>query len=112
MALLEIPTRNDLPCWEQQVVLDGIPFILQFYFNPRMNDGAGKWMLSISDQNRNLLVAPVPITTAWGLFDRFIELINLPGTIFAFDTSGQNTDPGQFELGDRVRLLYLEAGST
>jgi hypothetical protein len=35
----------------------------------------------------------------------------LPGTLFAFDTSGNNADPGQFDLGANVRLYYLEAGT-
>ncbi|CAM6004895.1 unnamed protein product [Sphagnum balticum] len=70
------------------------------------------WFLTLADQNRNMLVAPVPIVVNWPLFDRFIDLVDLPGTIFAFDTSGNNKDPGQFDLGNTVRLYYLEAGST
>lgn len=112
MALLEIPTRNDLPSYEQTVNLDGTSYILALYFNPRINNSTGKWMLTLADQNRNMLIAPIAVVASWPLFDRFINLANLPGTIFAFDTSGQNLDPGQFDLGDRVRLYYLEGGST
>lgn len=112
MALIEIPTRTDLPSYEQQVKLDGVAYIIALYFNPRINDGAGAWMITLADQNRNMLCAPVVITVNWPLFDRFIDLVDLPGTIFAFDTSGNNQDPGQFDLGNRVRLLYLEANST
>ena len=111
MALLEIPTRNDLPSYEMSVTLDGTAYILQLYFNPRINEGAGAWMISLSDVNRNLLVAPVPVIVNWPLFDRFIDLTTLPGTLFAFDTSGNNANPGQFDLGNNVRLFYLEEGT-
>jgi hypothetical protein len=113
MALQEIPTDNTgLPSYEEAIVLDGTQYIIALYFNPRINDGEGKWFLTLADQNRNMLVAPVPITVNWPLVDRFIDLVELPGTIFAFDTSGNNEDPGQFDLGSRVRLYYLEANST
>lgn len=112
MALLEIPTRNDLPSYEQQVKLDGTSYILALYFNPRLADGNGKWMITLADQNRNMLVGPVAVVVSWPLFDRFIDLVELPGTIFAFDTAGNDEDPGQFDLGGRVRLFYLEGGST
>jgi hypothetical protein len=113
MALLEIPTDNTgIPSYEQAVQLDGTTYILALYFNPRINDGEGKWFLTLADQNRNMLVGPVPVTVNWPLFDRFIDQVELPGMIFAFDTSGNNLDPTQFTLGTSVRLYYLEAGST
>jgi hypothetical protein len=111
MALLEIHTDNTLPTYEQAVILDKTQYIITLYFNPRINNGAGKWFISLADQNRNLLCAPVPVNVNWKLFNRFTDLTTLPGTIFAFDTSGQSTDPGQFDLGARVRLYYLEAGT-
>lgn len=111
MALLEIPTRNDLPVYEMTVKLDGIQYIIALYFNDRINDGEGRWMITLANQNRKMLVGPVPVIVNQGLFDRFIDLVQLPGTIFAFDTAGNNEDPGQFDLGNRVRLYYLEAGT-
>lgn len=112
MALLEVPTNNSLPAYEMTVTLDGTNYIVALYFNPRLADGAGKWMISLSDQNRNLLIGPVPVVANWTLFDRFFADNPPKGTLFAFDTSGQDLDPGQFDLGDRVRLFYLEAGTT
>jgi hypothetical protein len=112
MALKEIPTRNDLPSYQMLVTLDGTNYTVALYFNPRINNGAGEWMITLADQNQNMLCAPVPVIVNMPLFDQFIDLVELPGTIFAFDTSGNNSDPGQFDLGDRVRLFYLEADST
>lgn len=111
MAVIEIPTRNDLPSYQQQVTLDGVPYVISLYFNARINNGVGKWFISIADQNSNLLCAPVPVVASWPLFDRFIDQITLPGTLFALDTAGNNEDPGQFDLGSRVRLYYIEDGT-
>lgn len=112
MALIEIPTDNSLPSLTEQVKLDGTSYILQLNFNPRSAAGAGKWFITLADQSGNMLVGPVPVVVNWGLFDRFVDLVDLPGSIIAFDTSGNDEDPGQFDLGGRVRLFYLEADST
>lgn len=113
MAVVEIPTRNDLPVYQEQVTLDGVAYNMQFYFNQRINDNQGKWFVTLADQNNNMLVGPVPVVVNWPLFGRFIDqdMGQPPGSIFAFDTSGQNLDPGQFDLGARVRLFYLQTGT-
>ena len=108
MAIIEIQTRIDLPAYEQLVKLDGVNYLIALYFNPRINNDEGRWFITLGDKNRNLIVAPVPIVVNWPLFDRFIEFPIPPGTIFAFDTSGQNKDPLQFDLGSRVRLFYAQ----
>ena len=105
MALIECPTRKDLPAYKYVTTLDGTSYQLDFTFNDRMS----KWFLSISDSQGNVIVDPVPIVATWPLFDRFKDARLPPGTLFAFDSSGQNMDPGRFDLGDRVRLLYQEA---
>lgn len=114
MAVLEIPTRNDLPSYEMQVQLDGQTYTLQLYFNPRQNDGAGAWEITLADQNRNMLAGPVPVAVNWPLFNRFFDQTGglPPGTIFAFNTSGSDASPGQFDLGGVVRLFYLPAGES
>lgn len=111
MALLECPTRNDLPSFSYLIRLDGVNYTLAYNFNPRMNNGVGKWMLSVGDQLGNIIVAPVPIVATWPLFDRFIDQAIFPGSLLCFDSSGQDLDPGQFALGARCRIFYLEVGS-
>lgn len=111
MALLEIPTRVDLPAYSQIVTLEGTAYQLDFTFNQRMALGVGKWMLQISDSQGNPIIDEVPVVATWPLFKRFRDARLPKGTIYAFDTSGQNLDPGRFDFGDRVRLLYLESGS-
>jgi hypothetical protein len=111
MALLECPTRTDLPTYKYVIELDGTNYQLEFTFNPRVNNDEGRWFVSLSDQTGALLIAAVPVRATWPLFDRFKGRGGPPGTLFAFDTTGNNEDPGRFDLGDRVRLLYLEVGT-
>lgn len=107
MAYLECPTRNDLPSYDYIISLDGVNYTLTYTFNIRM----GKWFLSLGDQVGNVLVSQVPVVATWPLFDRFKDLTIPPGTVFAYDSSNTNTDPGRFDLGDRVRILYAESGT-
>lgn len=107
MVILEIPTRIDLPAYNEVVTLDGTPYQIDLQWNDRMS----KWMILLSDAQGNELVGYVPIVSTWPLFNRFKFDGLPPGTLFAFDSSGQNIDPGRFDLGDRVKLCYLEAGT-
>lgn len=107
MAYLEIPTRKDLPAYFYQVTLEGKSYQFDFTYNDRM----GKWFVSLSDSIGTLLAAPVPIVATWPLFNRFMRSNLPPGTVFCFDSSGKNVDPGRFDLGDRCRMLYLESGT-
>lgn len=105
--MLECPTRTDLPAYKYRIKLDGVTYQLAYSFNPRM----GKWFITLGDQLGNTIVGPVPVVATWPLFDRFKEESIPPGTLMCFDSSGQNQDPGQFDLGDRCRIVYLEAGT-
>jgi hypothetical protein len=107
MAIIECPTKNDLPAYQYVISLDGTNYTLTFTFNDRM----GKWFLNLGDATNNPIINQVPIIASMPLFNRFVGAAIPPGTLFAFDTSGQDMDPGRFDLGDRVRLLYAEEGT-
>lgn len=107
MAILECPTRNDLPSYFYVINLDSVNYGLSFKFNSRM----GYWFVALYDAFQNIIVSPVPVICTEPLFNRFVECAIPPGTLFAFDSSGQNLDPGRFDLGDRVRIYYMESGT-
>jgi hypothetical protein len=111
MATLELPTRVGPTPYNYVVKLDGVDYMLDYYFNPRLAGGKGQWMIGLFDAQSNLLVGHVAVVATWPLFNRFKANGVPPGTIFCFDTSGQNKDPGQFDLGDRCRIFYIEAGT-
>lgn len=107
MAILQLTAQNNLPSFRYTILLDGTNYTLTYTFNSRM----GKWFLDLADAVGNEIVSQVPIIASWPLFDRFNDLAVPPGTLFAFDTSGQDLDPGQFDLGDRVLIFYATEGT-
>ena len=104
MALLECPTRKDLPVYHYSISLDGVTYILYFKWNDRMS----KWTLTLQDAGGTDLVTNIPLVANWPLFDRFKVTGLPPGSLFAYDSTLKNIDPGRYDLGDRVRLFYLE----
>lgn len=107
MAMVECPTQDNLPAYRYVILLDGTNYTLTFTFNNRMS----KWFLNLGDSVNNPIISQVPVIANWPLFDRFNEAAIPLGTLFAFDTSGQNLDPGQFDLGNRVKQFYAEKGT-
>jgi hypothetical protein len=111
MTIIELTTRNDLPAYQYVTALDGTTYQINLVWNSRMDNGNGKWMLSLADAFGNPLIGAVPVIANWPLIKRFVFDGLPPGVLFAFDTSGQDMDPGRFDLGDRVRLFYQQVAS-
>lgn len=107
MSYIEAPTNNRLPAYQYTILFEGTTYTLSYTFNSRMN----KWLVDLADSVGNQLASQVPVVSSWFLFNRFKALTVPPGTLFAFDTSGQDEDPGRFDLGDRVRMLYATEGT-
>lgn len=105
-VFVEIPTRVDLPAYSMVVPLSGVNYQVTLTFNERINNGVGKWLMSVEDPQGVTILDAVPVLADWPLFDRFSSPTLPPGSIIAFDTSGKHQDPGRFDLGDRVRLIY------
>lgn len=103
--ILQLPLRPTIPSYRYTVILDGVTYTLFYYYNSR----AGKWNMQIGDNRGNLILAGHPIIAGWKIFERFKNEGLPEGTILPFDTSGENLDPGQSELGGRVLMFYEEA---
>jgi hypothetical protein len=93
--------------------LDGATFDLLFRWNGRDET----WYLSIfspqsaqnTDGSRVPIVGGIPVLVGWPLLSLCQRLDAPAGDFVAIDTSGQDEDPGQRDLGDRVVLLYYTA---
>lgn len=107
MATVQLPTRTSLPAYRYRIDLDGDTFVLDFEYNARM----GKWLLQVEDEEGNVIIAHVPVIVSWPLFERFVQEALPEGVIAAYDSSGENEDPGRFDLGARVKAVYREAAS-
>lgn len=86
------------------VLLDGVDLTLDVRWNAR----AGAWILAVSDAD-GVILAGRRITSGASLFGRVVSSRLPGGDLMAVDTSGDDTDPGAGELGQRVELVYLTA---
>lgn len=105
MATSSLPTRTDYPHYSFSVDLDGTPYVLDFDWNER----AGSWALGVSLVDGTVLVAGRRIVVGYPLLNRFKDPRLPRGVLMAMDTSNQDADPGEAELGARVQLVYIDA---
>lgn len=91
--------------YTQRTVLDGREYLLRFRWNQR----AAKWYLSIYDQNEIPIYEGIKIVTNFPLLGyRIVDARRPPGEIIAVDVTSDR-DPGLYDLGSRVVLMYVDA---
>lgn len=105
MAVLVIPTRQDVPYYSFEVDLDGVTYGFEFHWNDR--DQA--WYFSVFDVTGTLLLAGRKVTLGSLLLNRFRDPRLPAGVLEVIDTSGTDTDATLADLGTRVKMLYTEA---
>lgn len=109
MAVLVIPTRQDVPHYTFEIDLDQSTFGFEFHWNDR--DAA--WYFDLYEggifDEAHLLLAGRKVLLGCFFLNRFRDPRLPAGVLEVIDTSGQNRDAGLTELGTRVRLLYTEA---
>lgn len=104
MANRILPAFQTLPAFSYQIDLQGTVYTLRYTFNTRMD----KWTLDIRTEFEAPIVVGQPIISDWPIFERFRDTRLPPGILFAYDTSGQAIDPGRFDLGNRVQMIYQD----
>ncbi len=117
--VITLPTRTDLNWYTFGITLDGIQYTFEFYWNGRANSGltavgtSGSWFFSLYDVSGNLLIAGIRVVLDLPLLFRYTAVEGLPaGVLCAQDTSGQELEAGQNDLGSRVHLNYFPADFT
>ena len=107
MAIVEIPTRTDIPAYKIKIDLDDVTYTMQFYFNARMN----RWHLNILTDNEEPLLMGIPVHVNVDLVGRFKETNKtLPqGTMFATNSTSEYVEPFRDNFSTDVRLYYSEA---
>lgn len=105
-TLTEIPTRSDLPRYAETVELAGDQYRLEFSWNTR----DARWYVSILTAAGDQIVMGLPIVADFPLLRRFTDTRLPDGELWAWDMSGDGLEPGQYDLGDRVRLFLVEEG--
>lgn len=107
MALLEIPVRSDLPAYDFQIELEKVQYTLSFNWNARMKS----WFMDIGDKDGNPLLSGLKMYASYPLKYKFKDTALPPGEFLLLDTTNQNKDPQQDDLGSRVILMYQESGT-
>ena len=105
MADLVIPTRFDLPSYEYQLELEGTLYTFTFNYNRRLD----RWFMNIGDEVNNPIVSGIKIIVNYDLLDRYKNSKLPPGQFIAIDESGENKTPGREDLGNDVKLFYIES---
>jgi hypothetical protein len=103
MSIFEIPVRSDIPFYDMDIILDGTAFFLEFYFNRRKD----RWYMNIRNQDKEPILMGTPLLVNTDLLFPFFSNEALPvGLFLVIDTEDGQLNPGEFDLGDRVKLTF------
>jgi hypothetical protein len=106
MGVLTIPVRAGVPHQRLFVELEGVTYGLEL----RWNETAAAWFASVLDRDGAVLLAGRRVAIGLPLTIRSAHDLRLPpGHLLAIDTAGTDAEPGLADLGERVKLLYIEA---
>ncbi len=103
MIAIRLPSSTSFP--SLRVTLDDVEYVLSLAWNSR----EGFWYLSLADAGEELIAAGVKVVADFPL------LLNArhdarcpPGSLIAFDTSGQSLPPHYEDMaGETPRVLLL-----
>ena len=105
MATIELPVRSDLPAFEFTLDLEEALYTLAF----RWNDRKERWLMDIKDSNGADLLMGIVLLTDVNITDPYIIEGLPPGRFFVIDESGAGKNPGINDLGNDVKVFYLES---
>jgi hypothetical protein len=103
--IVEIPTRSDLDRYSLTVDLEGTEYRLLFAYNSR----DGHWYLSVELADGTRLVSGTAIVADAPILPRWTWNASLPadGYLMAVDATGEGEEPTKYDLGDRIKLLWV-----
>jgi hypothetical protein len=107
MSIYRIPTTSQHSNYPQRTTIDGVDYELLFMWNGRES----KWYVSIFDANGNALAVGRAVVANQPLFERDTSPDLPQGMLFAMDSSYEGSHPSLFELGDRVKIVYVDEDS-
>jgi hypothetical protein len=89
--------------WDQISEIDGREYVLRFYWNAR----AQAWYMDISDQDGSAILNGQRLVVGIAIGPQLVGDARMwPGIMACVAQSQDTSDPGQFDLGGRVLLVY------
>lgn len=101
----EVPLRDDLSHFDLVATLDGVDYTLEFVWNAL--DSA--WYLTILDGDGETPYHEGRRVVVGYPTDPHITERYPPGLLVFVDSEGRDAEPGEADLGTRVKLLYFTA---
>jgi hypothetical protein len=99
---IEIPTRSDLLFYDLQHDLDGSTYTLELRWNVR----GQAWFMKVLDaEGVNILQGDIKLVANFPL-GAYTTGRSPPGVFMLIDTSGNEEEAGETDLGSRHKLLY------
>jgi hypothetical protein len=98
-------TPSGAATWTQRTQLDGVDYILVFYWAQR----DGHWWMHVQDVNEVPIASGLKLVTNWPLLRGVRDVRRPPGSLFIVDTQGLDEDPAFDTLGTRHILTYTSA---
>ena len=105
MSVFILPCRSDSAHYGFTTELDGVSYGFEFRWNVR--DAA--WYMTVLTGEDEIIVTGVKVVVDLPLAVRCKDARMPPGRFLAYDTSGQQLNPGLTDLGERVQLSYLDS---
>lgn len=107
MATFRIPTifGRRIVDYTQSTIIDGREYLLRFFWNQRN----GTWYMDLRDQDESPIVTGLPLVLGASLVKYVTDSRLFNGALIAIDLTGLHAQPNIDELGDRVRLYFIEA---
>lgn len=103
MTIREIPTLTDgTQVYEQRTRLDGVDYLFNFVWGARRE----RWTFSMQSLAGEDIITGQTVVTRTALLNRAVG--GPPGQIVAVpENEDDNEPPGFFELGGRIKLIYI-----
>lgn len=100
-----IPFFNDQASFQEEVTLDGIPYLFKFTYNNRYDF----WSMDILTKDEEPIVQGLKIVLNYELISRFRYLGVPAGELYAIDSTEKETRVNRENLGNTVQLFYVES---
>ena len=112
MAMLLTTPPTGVAYRKQRTSLSGVDYQLFWAYNTRSDS----WTLSIdaigNGENTTPVLTGAKLHIGYDLLRRCVHDQRPTGQIWVYSTDGTRQHPGQTDLGDRCRVLYLEEGES